>query len=479
MLALVTLELKQLLRGWTVATGLVLLILAGLIAVHHGRTSIERQRATLARASDLQREQHLAVLGPAPADANAGDQLYYLFFHTAHEPSDWAPIAIGLRDVQPFNVKVRLLALHGQLYDADLSNPLLAAFGNFDLSFVLVFLTPILVIAVSYDVLSSERERGTWELIRAQPSRPLHVIGLKLLTRLSVILAALVVLIMLAAVLLRLPFDERFAGVVLLTALYLAVWAGAALLVVALGRSSDFNLVALFGLWLVWSVLGPALVNVVASMRYPVPEAMELTVRQRHGYHTSWDRPVRDVMESFYRRYPEWRGAPVPEDRYSNAWYYAMQQRGDDEAEPLATAYVDTLERKSRWTARALVLSPPATFQLALNAIARTDLDSHLAYLASVAEYHERLKRHFFPIVFNTISVRSVRWADAPRHWFRDERPTTVPITQAVVLAVAALLFVSAGCLLLARQLRAGRAGLTTAIPGSKCAGDQPIAPLR
>jgi hypothetical protein len=71
----------------------------------------------------------------------------------------------------------------------------------------------------------------------------------------------------------------------------------------------------------------------------------------------------------------------VPTDRYSNAWYYAMQQRGDDAAAPAAAAYVATLHVRHAWVGRWLWLFPPAALQRALDRMARTDLPSHLAYL--------------------------------------------------------------------------------------------------
>jgi ABC-2 type transport system permease protein len=316
------LELIQLLRGKAVPAGFVTIFVAALLGTHYGGTVIQRQKNAMAESVSLQQEQHRAVMDSQPLTSNAGDQLYYLFFHTAHEPSSWAPVSIGQRDVQPFNLKVRLLALHGQLYDGDLVNPLLAAFGNFDLAFVLVLLTPLFLIALCYDVWSSEREHGTsWMLIRSQPTNSFRVLLLKLAVRGTAVLVISVAASLAAAVLLKLTVDVRLFHVVLLIVLYTAAWTGIAGTVVGMGRSSDFNLITLVGLWMFFALLAPAIANVVVAIRYPLPEALELTVRQRQGYHRAWDRPVRETMAALYAQYPEWEGFAVPEDRYSNAWY--------------------------------------------------------------------------------------------------------------------------------------------------------------
>lgn len=420
MLRRLRLELRLILAGGTVPAGMILLLLAGLFALWHGHTVIERQRQALAASPALQQQEHARVLAPLPPTADAGDQLYYLFFHTVREPSPWAPVAVGQRDVQAFNLKVRMLALQGQLYDTDLGNPLLASFGNFDLAFVIVVLAPLLLIAFTFNVHSGEVEAGTWSLLRSQPIRVGRLLLLKYALRMAMVWAPVMALLLMAAWALGLDLDVTWWTVAAWATAYLVVWMAVSMLVATLRRSSDVNVLALLAVWVLWTALGPALVNVAAAARFPLPEALELTVLQRQGYHGAWDEPLPEVMQAFYQRYPEWRNVPVPTDRYSNAWYYAMQQRGDDAAADAAARYRASLEARDRWVHRASWWCPPAALQRALSRVARTDLAAGLAYLDSVAAYHEALKRHFFPVIFGNHSIAEVDWTAVPRHHHRD-----------------------------------------------------------
>jgi ABC-2 type transport system permease protein len=421
-LIIARLEWRQLGRSLAGFLAATVLLGASLVAVHHGRTVVDRQRMAIAESPALQAEQHQAILAAQPQDANGGDQLYYLFFHTVHEPSEWAAVSLGQRDLHPYNLKIRLLALHGQLYDVELGNPLLAAFGSFDLAFILVFVMPLFVIALTHNLWSLEREQGTWPLAISQPIAPSLILGLKLAVRLVTIVGPLATVLAASVWWLQLSVDRRLVTVAVLCLLYVVAWAGAAVLVGALRRSSDFNLAVLLAIWIVGCVLGPALVNAMAAVRYPSTEGLELTVRARQGYHEAWDAPLQETMARFYERYPEWRDVPIPTGTYSNGWYFAMQQRGDDEAAPAVDAYRLSLAQRQAWVGSALALFPPALFQSALNGIARTDLDSHLAYVASVASYHEELKRYFFPVAFHDTPVHAVSWNSAPRHRFTDDR---------------------------------------------------------
>jgi ABC-2 type transport system permease protein len=447
------LQCKSLLDARTARASLAVFLVAGLLGLWYGHVVVSRQRTALAASPALQAEQHAAVFRHVAPTATAADQLYYLYFHTRHEPGAWAPFALGLRDVQPYNLKIRLLALHGQLYAGELVNPLLVAAGHFDAAFVLAWLSPLLVIALLHPLWAEERESGTWALVRAQAASPWRLLGITWAVRVAFALLPCLVLIGAAVVWWRLPLDGRVATVVALTVAHVLFWSGVALLVVARGYSSQVNALVLVGAWLLLALVGPGLVTTAVSARHPLPQALELTLRQRQGYHAAWDRPLTQTMADFDRQYPAFAGASEPTTTYSNAWYYAMQQAGDDAAAPAAQAYLDALERRrqaSRVLARAF---PPAAFQLAMNQVARTDLDSHLGYLQSVATYHEGLKRLFLPAIFDGRTVESVDWTAVPRHGYRDARAPEV--TGALVtLWGAALAALGLGAWALARAVR-------------------------
>lgn len=451
---LLALEAAQFLRSRTTLLALVCFLGAVAIGLWHGRTVIDRQRQAIADAPALQAEQHRAVFAHLPPTAVAGDQLYYLVFHTTHEPSPWAAFSVGMRDVQSFNLKIRLLAVQGQLYAADLANPMLASFGSFDAAFALVALAPLLLIALAHDTWSSERELGTWVLVRSQPVRGFRVILGKLLLRGGLVGLVVSLVVVGSALYLDLPFDWRVVQVLALVNAYVAAWIGVVALVASARWSSGVNMVALLGVWIAWVVLAPALLTLAAAARYPMPEALELTVRQRQGYHAAWDRPLPEVMQAFYAQYPEFASAAVPTTTYSNAWYYAMQQAGDDAAAPAAAAYFSALDRRRALTRRGAIVSPAAALQLALSDLARTDLDSHVAYLRSVASYHERLKRLFLPAIFDNRPVSAIDWAAVPAHRHHAESGTTGFPRDGFAVVLASLLTLTAGLVALRRSVR-------------------------
>jgi ABC-2 type transport system permease protein len=440
------LELKNFLAGRAVLTGLLVIFLAGLYALEHGRRIIAAQQDVLNAAPNLQREHFAKTLAAHPnTPAGAIDALYYLNHFTRHDPARLAPLSIGLRDVNPYNLKVRMLALEGQLYDGDISNPATLALGNFDLAFLLVFLYPLLIVAFTHNTLSAEQEQGTWNLICSQPASPRQILWLKAALRFAAVVAVWLLTLLVSLVWLRLPLDQRFAFVLLISLAYLLFWWAAVLFVMSFRRSSNFNALALLGVWLTLTILLPAALNILLSTWLPVPEALAVTVSQREGYHSQWDRPKPETMQRFFQAYPEYASFQVPLDQFSYGWYYAAQHLGDLEAAAASKQLRAKLQQRQRWMRRLAWFVPTINAQSAFNQIAQTDLENHLAYLDSVRHFHEQVRRFLYPFLLRNDAPPPVNWEQLPRHQFHGEaQAASFPLASLSLLALSAALLVGA-----------------------------------
>ncbi len=438
------LELKNFLAGRAVLTGLLVIFLAGLYALEHGRRVIAAQQQVIAATPQMQ-QAHLDKMLAQHATPDPLNTLYYLNFFTTHEPSRYAPLSVGLRDVNPFNLKVRILTLEGQLYDSDISNPATLALGNFDLAFLLVFLYPLLIIAFTHNTLSSEQEQGTWPLLCSQPIAPHRILTVKATLRFLPIVAVWLLTLLAAVIWLRLPLDRRIGFVALISLAYLLFWFAASWFVMSFRRSSNFNALTLLGVWLTLTILLPAALNIALATWLPVPEAFAVTVNQREGYHQQWDHPKAETMQRFFARYPEYAAFQAPSDKFSWGWYYAAQQLGDEEAAESSAQLRAKLAQRQRWLQWLAWLVPTINAQIAFNHIAQTELDHHLAYLASVRGFHEQVRRSIYPFLMRNDAPPPINWQRLPRHQFQDEaQAVSFPLTSLSLLALSVVLFLTA-----------------------------------
>ena len=308
---LLALDLRRLTRSAGTAAAIILLLVLGIYVAWRGGRDAEAARSSLTAAETAYADQLDFLLSVYPPATDAGEVLYYLAFPAPQPPLPVAPLARGRAAVETESLRVRLLALEGQLYEHETVNPRLAAAGYLDLAFLLIALLPLFIIAVSYDLVSGEREGGTWNLVRLF-APPRRLLVAKLASRALLVGAVAALLMAAGAAMAGIGLDGRAGWMFALVALHTVFWFTLCLGVAMGRRSSTANAMILAGIWVVLTVLAPAALSLANAVLHPVPEALELTVQQRQGYHEAWDLPPSATMESFYRDYPQWSGRTFP-----------------------------------------------------------------------------------------------------------------------------------------------------------------------
>lgn len=400
------LEFKLFFRSSSTWIGILVLLLTGFAGLYFGKTFIANQQAVIQKAAILQKKNTLNNV------EHFGKDIGLVFFHNkfsmANSPNQWAAFANGQRDINPYLISVNMLALEGQLYDTDLSNPVSMLLGNMDVSFVFIFLFPLVIIAFTYNLISEQRESGVWSLMRSQTNQLFQVIWQKFLVRIAGIYAVALLLLLAAIFYLELPVDLTLFSVTGLIVLYLAFWFAACYFFISLGKSSNYNASALIALWVVICIVIPASLNLLLTQKYPVPEALQNVINQREGYHEKWDMPKEVTMKPFFDHYPRLKKYPFPEDKtFSWFWYYGMQQMGDDQAVESRMAIERKLASRQRFTNLVALFFPAIQTQLGINELAGSDLNSHLEFQQAVREYHEQIRLHFYPSIFLNEDIKS------------------------------------------------------------------------
>jgi ABC-2 type transport system permease protein len=400
--------LKNFLRSKTVIVGLMVLLLAGIISIYIGRQHIQKQKNNIAQTEHFQQE-HIQRNIRFFKD-ETGLLLYYLRFSLVNQIHPLNALSIGQRDVNSSIQRVTIRNLESQQYDTDLFNPYSLLAGNLDFSFVLIYLFPLFIIAFTYNLLSADKEGGTWRLLLAQSTSPGKILFQKLLVRVVVVFAALFILLALASVILSIPFDSSFLAAIIISVLYLLFWFAVGFWVVSLQKKSGANAVMLLSTWILLTVVLPGAVNNYLTSKYPVPEALATAVKQREGFHEKWDIDKKLTMEKFYAHYPQFRKYPLPDKQFSWLWYYAMQQMGDDEARQQASEMHNKLLQKEKASTLIACFIPSLHAQHQLNNIARAGLSNHLHFLDSTGKFHEKMRLYFYPKIFSDAPVANENW---------------------------------------------------------------------
>lgn len=409
---------KNFIRSKGTKIGLFFLLLIGFISLLIGHQFLQKQRQTITETALYQKE-HIARNAAFHKD-EMGLLLYYIKFSLVNKTLPLNSLAIGQRDVNPSIQSVTIRGLEGQKYDAELHNPNNLLAGNLDFGFVLIYLFPLIIIAFSYNIISEEKESGTWKIVATQSQNTfLYILKLFYIRILSLI-ALLSIVLFIAVLFLDIPFDLSLAAFYGLAVLYVLFWFAVAFFIVSLQKNSNFNAVILLTIWLFMIIILPAVINSYIVRKYPVPEALELTLKQRNAYHEKWDMDKKITMDKFYAHYPQFRQYQLPNTEFSWLWYYAMQQMGDDESAVQSGELESKLEQRNQASKLIAQFVPTLHTQIQINEIAKSDLGNQLLFLKETKHFHEKMRLYFYPKIFANTAVDKENWDNFRVETFND-----------------------------------------------------------
>lgn len=437
---LLIIEWKKFSRNPGLIIGFIVIFLFGIYGIYYGNNIIVKQRDNIASIKDIENNYIQTLIHQNP-DVSIGHEIYYPFFYSYNYPQPWAPFSIGQRDVLNYNIKMKVLALEGQIYDNELVNPMSLQVGNLDLAFVFIYLLPLLIIALGFNLISEERENGIWNMLRIQRCSMLVFVLRKLFIRYLCVLLLISLLLILAAGIFG-SFNLRLiVSIWAMTCLYASFWFALILAINSLAKSSSFNAIVSISIWIILCVLMPAVGNVLINTGTPVPESLETTIIQRQAYHEKWDMPKHIVMDEFYKEYPQYRKYLVPEKiYYHSGWYYAMQYVADRAAAKVSQALEKKLLSREHQATFLGYFLPSVGLQQVYSTLVGTGLSNQIDYLHAVRSYHKNICEFFYPYIFEEYKTKDVPWQNRPQY-HEHYSDLTIPIISLISMFLFTLVF--------------------------------------
>jgi ABC-2 type transport system permease protein len=266
------------------------------------------------------------------------------------------------------------------------------ATGPLDLLFVLIQLLPLVVIALSYDILSGDRERGTLALLLAQPLRLRDLLLAKAAARLFAlaVVGGLASVVAWASGAIAVDADGGLGDLAWMGTLVLvwtAFWFAAALAVNAWGGSSSGNALALTTLWLVLVVVGPGLLRAGVEAAYPPPSRVELATAARDAAAAS-----EEAIEAIKGDHRAGKEAERPGMGDGKA---AAERELRARVAPLEAGFEEALGQQQRTIDALRVLSPALITSEGLVKLAGEDVSRRRQWLAEVKTWHGALRAFF------------------------------------------------------------------------------------
>ncbi len=371
------------------------------------------------------------------------------FEMAAKPPSAAAAIAVGQSDVSPSYLKVQWKPMFKQTNMDEIASARILEIGTFDLSFVIIYLYPLLIIAFSYNILSSEREGGTQALLLSQPVSLSTFVIAKILLRGGLIIG-IGTLTTAAALLIANP--EILAGgdlwrialFMAITAGYGAFWFGVAMLVNALGARSATNALALMATWIAFVIVIPAGLNLAAKVIYPLPSRIQMVQWLRSGDEIARKQSAKGrIFNADLLRKGEEEALEAGTVEFLRR-VLPMEQHGEELAAPIFRTFDARKAAQQRFTIGLKYLSPAMITHAALNDLAENSAETFADFNRQVTAYQMVWRAYFRPIVHDSGFMSRAQLLQVPRFSYQRETGSgilarTVENTGGVLLWFAAV----------------------------------------
>jgi ABC-2 type transport system permease protein len=446
---------------------LLLLALAVGYAVANGIHSVAFQQATLQRAAGEEANRYAAVKEQiAEIDAGRTQAPFYdprtpaaagrliAWRYAAMPPLPLASLSIGQSDLVPYYFKVSTASRESVLTTNEIENPHRLLHGRFDLSFVVIYLFPLLIIALGYNVISAEREQGTLALLLSQPVPLRTFIAAKVAVRAGLVVALMILFSLLGLVVSGLDVLSpgtagRLAIWAAVVAAYGAFWFSAVVLVVSCGRSSATNALALSSVWLLLVVVLPSTLNMVVSSLYPMPSRVDMLAALRVATRDTAGKGTQ-LLARYYGDHPELVAVSDVEQVRNDVavTQLAIDEEVERRVRPVVDRYDVQLARQQSVVDRFRLFSPAIVAQDALNDVAGTGAARYRHFVSMVEDYHEGWQALFASMVVSKQKLTPATYDQLPRFTYREEplRGVLSRVAKAVaVLAAASIAFLFAG----------------------------------
>lgn len=367
---------------------------------------------------------------------------------------------VGLDNYTGISVFLEAHKQNEVLFSAAQDSNGMSRFGELTAALILQVLLPLLIIFLTFNIFSKEREEGTLKLLHAQGLSMRQLFLGKVWGTYLMVLMIFIPIIILAYFLLddhSAALDPgvttKFAGLTFGYAVYFLVFVFLCTLISAFARNSGFSLLSLLGLWILSCIILPKATANLADKVYPTPSQFEfkktIQAKVKNGIdgHNPSDVRLASLKQELLNEYDVESIEELPVN-----WSGIAMQAGEEYTDQVYDQEFTRVEsifinqnRLSEWVG---FIDPYLAVRHLSMALAGTDFHHHVAFARAAENYRrgfvKRMNKdmeinHKPGIAFGDYKVGEEMWSSiAP---FTYQLPSISTILSSQWRSIAALVF--------------------------------------
>ncbi len=422
-------EWKHFIRSPFKVVALLLFVLAGVYGLHNGASLYNEQMANLEKIkerSEQDRQQYISYYeeGKKGPDNRPWIDMTTPFWsiwysNTYHfkTPSPAMVYSIGQAEQYGFYKRVTFRA---SPYDPDMTNeianPERLQTGTLDFAFALVFLLPLLLLILLYNIKGMETEQGFMPLIEVQTASKSNWL-LSRVTFYGALVFGVIMLLLAYGAMLTGVFalaSQAFGQMVLLALFYLLFWLVIYSVILVKGKSILGNTLTMVGVWLLFAFIIPATVHQWVSIEKPTNLMTDFIDATRDERIELYEQSDSVIMAQLKAMFPEIKNSPVAQDSIKKK--VAMSESTTALFNELMKKSIAKVEEehqeRNTLVASTFWFNPVSFFQNRFNYVAQTHFANYQEYRAQIQQLIDQQIKVLVQDVWNGVEVDKDRYLE-------------------------------------------------------------------
>ncbi|WP_158966224.1 DUF3526 domain-containing protein [Paraglaciecola sp. L3A3] len=323
-----------------------------------------------------------------------------------------SPIAVGNSDLLPSRLPVKLETSFGIDPQYDFENPRSLALGQFDLTFVVVYLLPIVILLLAALLTTLERDNGSLRLIAAQPITPRAWLGARLAALFIYVLPSIFITVWFALWLTSVPIFANLAEILtifIVIAAYTLFWFSICFVVLSYWLSAAGAMSVLIGIWGGLLIGMPMLLNIIQNITIDPPSYLEYVNKTRHEQDLV-NSEASELVAKAFKTHPMLAGNfdTVPTIDYATRLTFLAPEL-EKRLQPMHEEIEKSRQNQQQFSSIAEYLSPSLGVINALSVIAGTNSTRHHLFLAQTRDYQLQLREMFYTRIYQQLINPSLK----------------------------------------------------------------------
>lgn len=205
------------------------------------------------------------------------------------------------------------------------------------------------------------------------------------------------------------------------------------------GNSAN-NAVALIGLWIIFVLLVPSVLNQLGSTIYPMP-SRTLMINDMRVKKLEVTEKQDEILDNFLRDHPEYA---VNDPSQTNNFYHkyiASQKLIKEEMKPIVNTFENQLKNQQQLIRTLKWISPALIMQETLNKLAGNSTDDYESYRIQVINFSETWREYLTTFLFNNLDFSVVDYKNLPKfEMYREKFSITMPTLILLLISLCLLI---------------------------------------